>query len=443
MARATRRRTVRQRAKGPIDPQLGIRVRALRSARGLTQEQLAGEDFSKGFISLVETGRTRVSLRAAQILATRLGVVVSELMAAALDPGQLGFEIDLTRAEGEFRAGRPDSTLDLLRTLRPRLSGLIAARADRLGGLALLAKRSVRDAIERLETARAAFMAVGERQLSLRTAFDLARAYGRADAHGRSLALALEVERGITSGDLIDRALELQVNAYLASKFVTIGDSVSADLYAERARALADDVSDPQALAHLYMTLAITRQEQGNLDAALEYARKSVKAYDDLGDRPQVGSAWNTMGWVYVQRGQFGKAEEALGRAARVAAELGGDQRLVGYVLQTRAELELARGNASEAIRLAEQSADVPGIAPRCKGLSMLVRAQGIAATTAATASVQQAFDQAVQALNGEGQALSARAHRAYFDALLARGAFEEAAAEAQRTLALLQPTAK
>jgi len=441
MASATRRRVVRQKAKGPIDPHLGTRVRALRIARGLTQEQLAGPDFSKGFISLVETGRTRISLRAAQILARRLGVLVVELMVDSTERSQLAIEIDLTRAETELRAGRADAALELLRSARPRLSGLIAARADRLAGLALLAKRSTRDAIERLETARGAFLAVGDRQMSLRTTFDLARAFGRADAHGRSLALALEVERGLATGDLVDRSLELQVNAYLASKFVTIGDAVSADLYAERARALAEDVSDPEALAHLYMTLAITRQEQGNLDAALEYARKSLRAYDDLSDRAQVGSAWNTMAWVYVQRRQYAKAEESLGKAERNATDRN-DQRLLGYIVQTRSELELARGNAAEAAQLAKASAAIPDIAPRCRALSLLVLAQAIAATEAALGTVEHAFETALTALGPEGAALLARAHRAYFEALRARGEFEKAAPQAERALALQRPAA-
>ena len=34
-----------------------MRLRQLRQATGITQAQLAGRDFSKGFISLVETGR--------------------------------------------------------------------------------------------------------------------------------------------------------------------------------------------------------------------------------------------------------------------------------------------------------------------------------------------------------------------------------------------------
>ena len=119
MARATATRTrriVRQRAKGPIDRGPGDRVRALRSARGLTQADLAGNEFSKGFISLLETGRTRVSLRAAEIIASKLGVGVAEL----LTPGSSNEELELilVRGESELRAGNAERVLPLLERWR-------------------------------------------------------------------------------------------------------------------------------------------------------------------------------------------------------------------------------------------------------------------------------------------------------------------------------------
>lgn len=82
----TKKRVVRQKKKGPIDPSVGLKVRELRTARKMTQAQLAGPDFSKGFISLLETGRTRISLRAAEILASRLGVPVTDFFRESPTP---------------------------------------------------------------------------------------------------------------------------------------------------------------------------------------------------------------------------------------------------------------------------------------------------------------------------------------------------------------------
>ena len=49
----TRIRTV------PARPALGDRVRQLRIAKGLTQTELAGERFSKEYVSQIERGKTR------------------------------------------------------------------------------------------------------------------------------------------------------------------------------------------------------------------------------------------------------------------------------------------------------------------------------------------------------------------------------------------------
>lgn len=438
MTTGTRRRVVRQKAKGPVDPSVGLQVRKLRTAKGMTQAQLAGNDFTKGFISLLETGRTRVSLRAAQVLAARLGVAAADLLRPELGAdGEV--ELGLIQAEGELREGRPAITLEHVRALETRASGVLAARLERLKGLAQLANGQLREAIRSLDRARRAFGAVGQREYAARAAFDLAQAHGRADEHGESIVLALECERALESGQLVDRTLELKVLAYLASKFVTIGDAVSADRYAERARALAEDVVDPAAVAHLYMSLAITRQEQGDLEAALQYARRGLGAYEQLGDRRQIASAWNTIGWVNVKRGQLGRAEEALARAQREAEAIS-DERALGYILQTRGELELARGRPKEAVRLANESAARPNVSPRCRALSRLLRAEALARTRAPLTDVRRAFAEAFRALEPEGSALLAQAHRAYFDVLRQRGELREATQEAQKALELLRP---
>lgn len=63
----------------------------------MTQAELAGSDFSKGFISLIESGRTRISLRAAGILASRLEVSLAVLLGES-PAGDLGLESALMAA---------------------------------------------------------------------------------------------------------------------------------------------------------------------------------------------------------------------------------------------------------------------------------------------------------------------------------------------------------
>ena len=70
----------KKRLRRPISKTLARRVKDLRRARNLTQGQLAGHDFTKGFISLIETGRSRMSFRSAEILAGRLQVPVTALL---------------------------------------------------------------------------------------------------------------------------------------------------------------------------------------------------------------------------------------------------------------------------------------------------------------------------------------------------------------------------
>jgi len=53
---------------------LGRLVREARKARGMTQADLAGEEFTASFISQVERGLTAPSLKSLRIIASRLGL---------------------------------------------------------------------------------------------------------------------------------------------------------------------------------------------------------------------------------------------------------------------------------------------------------------------------------------------------------------------------------
>src|SRR5438045_9112887 len=79
---------------------LGERLRQLRVSAGLTQTELAGDRFSKEYISQIERGKTRPTTETVEWLALRLGV----------DAGFLGSGVSADeRAKAEAILARADA----------------------------------------------------------------------------------------------------------------------------------------------------------------------------------------------------------------------------------------------------------------------------------------------------------------------------------------------
>src|SRR2546423_15456756 len=78
---------------------LGERLRQLRVSAGLTQSDLAGERFSKEYISQIERGKTRPTTETVEWLATRLGVDPTFLASGVSTDERARAEAILARAE--------------------------------------------------------------------------------------------------------------------------------------------------------------------------------------------------------------------------------------------------------------------------------------------------------------------------------------------------------
>jgi transcriptional regulator with XRE-family HTH domain len=429
------RREVHQRAKGPIDPRLGERIRQLRVARGMTQADLAGADFSKGFISLLETGRTRASLRAADVLAHRLGTSAAELVATG-QRNSSELELLLLRGEQQLSAGRAREAIDFLERAVAQGTGLVRARALRGRGRALVEAGQPRDGLASLEEAGHAFEALNNRELQIRTMYDRALAHARLNEPGNALALALECESAMRASAVVDRTLELQLRSLLAAIFSRAGDTESADLQARQALALAEDVVDTEALGTLYSTLSITRQRQQDLDGALTYARKSLGLFETLGREQAVGQMWHNVASIYLQRGDLAKAEDALTRAEQVAraAKIGS---LEARLLSLRAEVAVARRRWNDAETFAAAALGHPSASAHTRGHAFLARARVLSSKKSTAAKVRAVLDQAITALKDEPPRVRAEAHRAYAELLAARGEWRGAYEESRKALEL------
>ena len=100
--RETASRTTRR--TSPEGLRLGERLRQLRVAAGLTQSELAGDRFSKEYVSQIERGKTRPTEGTIEWLADRLGVDAGFLASGVATDERGRLEGALSRAEALYEA---------------------------------------------------------------------------------------------------------------------------------------------------------------------------------------------------------------------------------------------------------------------------------------------------------------------------------------------------
>jgi len=147
----------------PVSPELegqaetiGQRLRRLRHDRGLSQRELSSPGVSYAYISRIEAGARRPSVKALRMLAKKLGVSADYLETGSEIRDTDERELRIADAELELRLadqpGEAEKKLEALRDASVAAGDVVAAsRANIALGLAAAAAGRNADAIERLE----------------------------------------------------------------------------------------------------------------------------------------------------------------------------------------------------------------------------------------------------------------------------------------------------
>ena len=153
-------RTVRshQRTTKPAALGLGERLRQLRVAAGMTQGELAGDRFSKEYVSQIERGKTRPTSETIEWLAQRLHCDASFLANGVSTDERGRVEGALARAEALMRSDQCAAALELYEATRASVlatgSPELEARALTGEARAMAIEGQVRESISLLEQAR-------------------------------------------------------------------------------------------------------------------------------------------------------------------------------------------------------------------------------------------------------------------------------------------------
>ena len=351
------------RINAPARPSLGERVRQLRIARGLTQTDLAGDRFSKEYVSQIERGKTRPTAETVDWLATQLGVDSTFLEIGVSSSERERVESVIARAEATIEASQYG---DAVAELEPISSTLATLAAPELELRALLAEAwsrmylgEIRRSIEILDRARGisegpTFTDVDRAQVL----YHLACCRFKLNSISTALALytqALELaERSPLPADrLRSHIYEWRSRCYQRQR-----DWAAAQEDAERALELAEGLNDRHTMGHVYFQYSLIAERTGNWVLARSYAEKAKTIYEEFRDQANVGKLLNEIGALNFQLGKPDEAIAYLKQSFKVLIDVGDDidaARVISSLAQVHlrtGQVELAEEQSRQALEM-------------------------------------------------------------------------------------------
>jgi tetratricopeptide (TPR) repeat protein len=368
----------------PLAERIGRRLRRERLRAGLTQARLAEGRYTKAYVSALENGLVKPSMAALNFFAGRLGIPATTLLTDE-DSLWLRLEADVRLASGDW-----DGAALGYRALLGAAPPGPGQRAEILRGLAESMCRLDRgmEAIAPAAESAAVFTALG------RTVDAAAASYWEANGHyqagnaSEARAILSELLRQIREGLRVEPDFKTRV--LIASAMVESREDRASQALAflEEARTEAAELDDRRRATYLF-SLAIAYRELGDFEDALRNGRESLSLFRAADARFESASIDNELALVHLGLGQLGRAREyaleAEGQFERLR-----DRGWLAHVVETRAQIELADGNASEAARLAREALvlarDTANRKAECSALLTLGRADA-ALGSLATAS--------------------------------------------------------
>jgi tetratricopeptide (TPR) repeat protein len=306
---------------------LGERLRQLRVAAGLTQTDLAGDRFSKEYVSQIERGKTRPTRETVEWLAQRLGADASYLERGVSADERGRVEALLARAEALAQAHHNDEAVDEYENCRTAVlaTGAVELEVRHLSGeaWARMERGELREAIKLLTRARALterpeFSAVDQADVLFRLGVCRYKLSSIATAVGlfnEALVLA-------ESSDLPCDLLRSDILGWRSRCYRRQRDLEAAREDVERALELAKALDDRRTMANVYFQASLVAERMGHWVLARNYAERAKAYYEQLNDERNVGRLLNNLGGLNLMLDKPSQAIECLKASFSAALEV-------------------------------------------------------------------------------------------------------------------------
>jgi tetratricopeptide (TPR) repeat protein len=329
----------------------------------MSLRQLAAPGVSYAFISRIEAGDRRPSLKAMRVLARKLGVTPEYLETGRPIPPDAERELRVSDAELELRLGRDlekaeqvfrEESESEAETAEP---GLLA-RVDAGMGLLAARRNETATAIRLLEAA------IASEYLPPEARPDLYETLGRLyTSHGAAYEAITLFERcleEVRKRAPEDAALRARFATYLAAAHSAMGAIDRARKALEEATEALRDVQLPQARTQVYWVMAFNEWKAGRSRTALTYMRRAIGLLESGEDTLQLARAHLVAAQMLTLDGRYPQAGKHLERAERLLA-LGADPSDLAVLHAERAKVLADAGRGDEALALATEAERLVG----------------------------------------------------------------------------------
>lgn len=333
---------------------LGERVRAARRELGLSQAQLAGEELTKGFISQVEAGLVRPSLRSLQIIASRLGRSLDYFIGDESLAGAKRRVFHRLAAQAAVeRRDWPTVRQEATASLAQQPQGPERATLLRFLAAADTAEGKREQAFERIAEAMALVDAnsdATELAHLLHARGVLYVEHGQLAAGAESLESARDV---MEQHEITDPRLRARTLVHLGTVYRRLHRTAKALATYELALAVASRSSELRLAAQSYMGVAVALYDAGELDGAIANYERALGLFERVSDTAVELSVMQSLATVQFENGDLNAARETVDRCSKRAV-VAGDVRVGAIVDVLRARITLQEGDTEGALRLAE-----------------------------------------------------------------------------------------
>ena len=330
---------------------IGGRIREARLRAGLTQQQLAGDRYTKAYISALETGIARPSMVALRHISERLGLPASHFIDQT-HPTWTRLEVDMRLASGDWE-GAVDGYRGMLDDDPDH-----PARADLLRGLAEALNRLNRgpEAVAAASEAARLYELAGRAPDAALARYWLAYGLYQADNEPEARAILTRLLDEVRGGLKVEPDFEMRVLSSIAAVESRAGNASRSLTYLEEARGLAVDLDDRRRAVFLF-SLAIGYREVGDFEAAIRAGTQSMALFRAAGAVVESAQVENDLALAYLAVGQLSRAREMSLEAHRQIESVG-DERWMASVVDTEAQVALAAGELDDAVALARRASE-------------------------------------------------------------------------------------